>query len=309
MIDMAWGSPTFLSEYWKKNPIKIDHIEKTNDYQMGSRDLLKENIKKLHLKIGNARVVDRHIVVASGGTQILLALLSVLKNKLNVKYAWAEPPHFSRFPILTEISKLNWKNDKSSIRIVSIPNNPDNQIKTLNNINKSKLIVDLCYNWPQYINDSDKIEYDLPIMVFSLSKATGHASTRIGWAIVKDENLAKELEYHIEVSTGGLSIDSQVKAEQIISHQLNVSYEDSVFNYGKKELKKRWKQIKKANPKFKILNNNGMFLWAKGKCPKEIKHLNGVLLGSNDKHFRLNIGCSKKTFKLFIDIINKKCLN
>ena len=56
---------------------------------------------------------------------------------------------------------------------------------------------------------------------------------------------------------------------------------------------------------FEVLNNSGMFLWAKGECPKEILALSGELLGASADFFRLNIGCSQAIFNKFIKIVTK----
>jgi len=295
-IDMAWGSPSFLIPYWNKNSIKVDAIKKEQRYRVGSRSQLKTKIKRLHKKIGNANAEGKHIVVAAGATQIILGLMSILRDD-NSPFAWAEPPHFSRFPALATLAKMDWEDRDDSLTIVSNPNNPNNRI-TLD-LNCS--ILDCCYNWPQYTDLM--IKYDHPVMVYSLSKATGHASTRIGWAILKDERLAKKLTQYIEVSTGGLSVDAQIKAEQVIEHQLKAK--ETVFEYGKNILKARWKKILSTETSLQIQNSSGMFLWAKGKCPSNIINLNGSLLGSTDKYFRLNVGCSTKIFNKFIVELSK----
>jgi len=293
-LDMLWGSPTFLAPYWKKNSIKTDSIEKELRYSIGSRSRLQQKIKQLHRKINNADVKNKHIVVAAGATQIISGLLNILgKNKT---VAWADPPHFSRFPILADLAKLDWSEEEDALLIISNPNNPDNTVTLDMNCD----ILDCCYNWPQY---TDIIKYNHPVMVYSLSKATGHASTRIGWAILQDESLAKELTQFIEVSTGGLSIDAQIKAEQVITHQLKT--DKTVFEYGKLVMDKRWKKILSLKTPFKIINKSGMFLWAKGKCPKNISGLNGSLMGSTDHYFRLNVGCSNKTFNQFVILYKK----
>ena len=202
----------------------------------------------------------------------------------------------SRFPILSNLANVDWYNDRTGIKIVTNPNNPDGEVTDPS----SATILDLCYNWPQY---TDVVKYDHPIMVFSLSKTTGHANTRIGWAIIKDRVIAKKLEQYIEVSTGGLSIDAQVKAEKIIQTQLKTK--NTVFEYGKKILAARWEKIEKLKDSlpFKVLNKQGMFLWAQGICPKKISNLNGEALGGSYDNFRLNIGCSERTFKRFIKLL------
>lgn len=296
-LDMAWGSPTFLSYYWQNKTLpNIERTARTKNYAVGSRSILKSKIKQLHNKIKNAQTKNRHIVVAAGASQILLGLFHVLREEGYGCTAYAEPPHFSRFPVLANFAVVDWLKTSSGITIITNPNNPDGNVTEY----KTATILDLCYNWPQY---TDPINYDHPIMVFSLSKTSGHANTRIGWALIKDKTIAKKLERYIELSTGGLSIDAQVKAEKIITTQLKTK--NTVFAHGKRILSRRWEKINaiKNQLPFEILNNSGMFLWAKGECPKEISSLNGQELGGTHDNFRLNIGCSERTFKKFIKLL------
>jgi L-tryptophan--pyruvate aminotransferase len=301
-IDMAWGSPAFLSPYWEINKINVDHVKKKKSYSIGSRAKLRNRIKRLHKKIGNAETKNKHIVVAAGATQIVLGLMHVLREQNpKIKSAWAKPPHFSRFPKLADFAKLDWFNTEVAITITSNPNNPDNSISD----ETGSTILDLCYNWPQYTDQVKK--YDHPVMVFSLSKATGHASTRIGWAILKDKELAKALETYIEISTGGLSIDAQIRAEKVIEHQLSTDY--TVFDYGKHVLNERWKIINKLVEEnklyFTVMNSSGMFLWANGLCPPHISKIKGSDLKATDEFFRLNVGCGQVDFDNFLQTICK----
>jgi L-tryptophan--pyruvate aminotransferase len=301
-IDMAWGSPAFLSSYWEVNKINVDKVKKKKSYSFGSRARLKNRIKRLHKKVGNAETKNAHIVIAAGATQILLGLMCVLREQNpKIKSAWAKPPHFSRFPKLADFAKLDWFNTEVVIKITSNPNNPDNSISD----EIDSTILDLCYNWPQY---TDQVKnYNHPIMVFSLSKATGHASTRIGWAIIQDKKLAKALETYIELSTGGLSIDAQIRAEKVIEHQLDADY--TVFSHGKHVLDERWKIINKLHSEnklpFEVINSSGMFLWAKGLCPPHISKIKGSDLKATDEFFRLNVGCGQTEFDEFIQAVCK----
>jgi L-tryptophan--pyruvate aminotransferase len=295
-IDMAWGSPAFLEDYWKNVEIKTDQIKRTNNYEFGSRVELKRLIKQLHKKVKNTATTGRHIVVASGASQIIFGLMSVLRelDPTQTK-AFAQPPHFSRFPILADYAKLQWtktSGDLDTLNIITTPNNPDSALWNKKDPCK---ILDLCYNWPHY---GEVVVHNHPISVFSFSKATGLASTRIGWAVIKDKILANKLEEWIENSTGGLSIDAQIKAECVLQHILDTPF----FTYGEKLLSERWEKIKTNRVKFpfKVLNNNGMFLWAQGKCPSEILHIKGSSFGVTDDYFRLNIGCSPNDFERFI---------
>lgn len=77
------------------------------------------------------------------------------------------------------------KNNGAYIEVVNSPNNPDGTIReaVLAKVNRSaegKLIHDLAYYWPQYTPITGAADHD--IMLFTLSKCTGHAGSRIGWA-------------------------------------------------------------------------------------------------------------------------------
>lgn len=299
---MAWGSPSFLAPYWNKVQIKTDHIKRTKNYEFGSRRPLKRLIKKLHKKANNVDLTNKHIVVGAGASQIIFGLLCVLRDVNFYEKVTATAPHFSRFPLLADAAKLEWRRDAvyNTIQIVTNPNNPDSTISDYS----SCQILDLCYNWPQY---KEVVKYNHSIMVFSFSKALGLANTRIGWAVIKDKIIAKKLEQWIEITTGGLSIDAQIKAEATLRYETHpFRHQNSAFTYGQEIMKERWEKINSNKDKFpfEILNRDGMFLWAKGNCPKQITFLNGESLGSSKDNFRLNVGCSNKHFKLFLKLFN-----
>lgn len=304
-LDLRWGNPTFLSPYWDFTPIKVDGLKKPMDYVFGGTASLKSEITRLHASVKNAVTENRHIVIGPGATALLLGLLYVLKNnpellpnpRKRVSSAWATPPHYSRFKELAKISGLGWGRGKEAIRITTMPNNPDGRLPTREKAD----ILDLCYLWPQYAEIVAPQRH--PIMVFSLSKATGHASTRIGWAVIENPMLAKKLEEHIEHTSNGVSIDAQLKAEKVVESQLKTDF--TVFDDGKTTLSKRWEVILQNKHKlpFTLLNDKGMFIWASGKCPEEIISLSGKALGTSAKKFRLNLGCSDLEFCELLKIL------
>jgi L-tryptophan---pyruvate aminotransferase len=65
------------------------------------------------------------------------------------------------------------------IELVCSPNNPDGAIREAVLDNETgKRVHDLAYYWPQYTPMRGPADND--IMLFTVSKATGHAGTRIG---------------------------------------------------------------------------------------------------------------------------------
>ena len=69
--------------------------------------------------------------------------------------------------------------DGPYIEVVTSPNNPDGAIReAVVNREGGKLIHDLAYYWPQYTPITGRADYN--VMLFTFSKATGHAGSRIG---------------------------------------------------------------------------------------------------------------------------------
>lgn len=75
----------------------------------------------------------------------------------------------------------NFSTDEPYIELVTSPNNPDGSIRqAVVNGDKGILVHDLAYYWPQYTPITHQADQD--IMLFTISKSTGHAGTRIGLA-------------------------------------------------------------------------------------------------------------------------------
>lgn len=66
------------------------------------------------------------------------------------------------------------------IEVVTSPNNPDGTLRepVVNSVAEGKLIHDLAYYWPQFTPITHEADDD--VMLFTFSKCTGHAGSRIG---------------------------------------------------------------------------------------------------------------------------------
>ena len=72
----------------------------------------------------------------------------------------------------------NTFNGDTCIELVCSPNNPDGAVREAV-VAGGKAIHDLVYYWPQYTPITGRAARD--IMLFTVSKSTGHAGTRIGY--------------------------------------------------------------------------------------------------------------------------------
>lgn len=99
------------------------------------------------------------------------------------------------YPAVTDFLRsglFRWAGDASSFRgdtyieLVCSPNNPDGAIReaVLSSAGSGVAVHDLAYYWPQYTAITKRADHD--VMLFTVSKSTGHAGTRIGWVIKSD---------------------------------------------------------------------------------------------------------------------------
>lgn len=300
-LDMGWGSPDFLHSYWKNQFWPFYIKPPTLSYTYGGINDLKTVIKQLHKQQKNAVTDKKYIIIGNGAGQVIQALLYALRSK-DIYFVNADTPYFPRFKFYSSLAGMSFWDQKyakdlvplDTVQLITIPNNPDNSCKY--NRRFETAIYDLTYNWPTYTIPKN---YNEDLMVFTLSKCSGHASARIGWAIVKDKQLAKLAEKYIEYSTGGVSIYSQIEAYDVISY---IMKDNVFFECGKQVLKYRWSTLLTLKLPFKILNKNGQFAWCKGKKPNNIEALMGSKFGMTDEYFRLNMGVSEETFNEFINL-------
>lgn len=314
LLDMRFGDPAFLQPYWrgfKPEVISGSGLDMGYVNSYGSESL-KQAIRDIHNKVGNAVADDKHIVLGVGASQMLAAAVYALKNK----DVWAKPPFFSRFLQLTKFAGIDANLVVSDLppipgeltQIITCPNNPDGKHESFSYTEDS--IYDLVYNWPQY---TDVIKYDEDLMVFGLAKATGHASTRVGWALVKDKNIAEAMHHYIEMSTCGVGVESLKMTERILRQQIIIEDKYLCFKHGKDKLRRRRDKLNEAlkDKEFEILNDSGMFVWGRVKDKNACKiwkdkygvlAVNGRYFGMpDDSYFRLNLGCDVNTFTSLIE--------
>ncbi|TQD70322.1 hypothetical protein C1H46_044143 [Malus baccata] len=109
------------------------------------------------------------------------------------------------------------------IEVVNTPNNPDGTLREAvvkNRSDQGKLIHDLAYYWPQYTPITRPADHD--IMYFTFSKSTGHAGSRIGWAIVKDREVARKMSKFVELTFAWMEAEEDVDTEKVLRGQIKV---------------------------------------------------------------------------------------
>ncbi|KAK2631520.1 hypothetical protein EUGRSUZ_L02799, partial [Eucalyptus grandis] len=130
------------------------------------------------------------------------------------------------------------------IEFVTAPNNPNGQLNeaVLHGPN-IKTIYDRAYYWPHFTGIPSPADEDLTI--FTISKLTGHAGSRFGWAFIRNEEVYQRMNMYLELNTMGVSRDTQLRALKL----LKVIIKDGgreIFEFGYKTMTKRWDRLRKT---------------------------------------------------------------
>ncbi|KAI3435182.1 Alliinase_C domain-containing protein [Psidium guajava] len=325
VINLDAGDPTMYEAYWRgagdrcslvvSGSELMSYISNPGSTCWFLEPALEKSIRRIHGLVGNAAAEDgRHVVVGTGSTQLLQAALYALcppglPKPTSVVCA---APYYSCYQEVTELLQSNlykWEGDARNfdkdgpfVEIITSPNNPDGSIrKAVVNRPNGKLVHDLAYYWPHYTPITHQADYD--IMLFTFSKCSGHAGSRIGWAIVKDREVAVKMTKFMEVTTIGVSKDSQLRAAKILgticddcqAFSANTKSE-SFFDHAKRLMTKRWDKlhdIVKRSETFSLAKfpndyclfsaefceTHPAFAWL--KCNDKVKDCESLLRGHN----------------------------
>ncbi|KAL6559376.1 hypothetical protein OROGR_004493 [Orobanche gracilis] len=327
VIDLDHGDPTMYERYWQQMNDRTTVVIpgwKFISYFSDKKNLcwflepeFADAVIRLHKLVGNAVTDNRYIVVGTGSTQLFQAVLYAVtqtdaSEPISVVSA---APFYSSYPLITDFLKsglYKWggnahkfkKDNKPYIELVTSPNNPDGSSRqAVVGQDQGILIHDLAYYWPQYTPISSP-PADHDIMLFTVSKSTGHAGTRLGWALVKDQEIAKRMTEFIVLSTIGVSKESQFRAAKIIqvlsdSHKnkgRSEEREEAFFDHTYDLMAKRWKQLRDAVKTSKLFS---LPEFPQGKCAfsgRTFASQPGLSLGSSAKE-------KLRTAKAFFAII------
>ncbi|AQK90450.1 tryptophan aminotransferase-related protein 2 [Zea mays] len=272
VINLDHGDPTMFEEFWRGTGAAAEIVIpgwQTMSYFSDVGNVcwflepgLDHEVRRLHRLVGNAAVDDGyHVLVGTGSTQLFMAALYALSPPAAAPMSVVSAaPYYSSYPAVTDFLQsglFRWAGDASSftgdayIELVCSPNNPDGAIReaVLPSGGSGVAVHDLAYYWPQYTAITRRADHD--IMLFTVSKSTGHAGTRIGWALVKDRDVAKRMAKFIELNTIGVSKDSQLRAAKVLgavsdAYELPEAAQHRLFDYGRRKMVERWRVLREA---------------------------------------------------------------
>ncbi|XP_052203334.1 tryptophan aminotransferase-related protein 4-like [Diospyros lotus] len=262
------GDPLFLEPFWVQHAASSAVLVSgwhRMSYSFGDLSTISSELEKLirrvHAIAKNAVTEGRHIVFGVGSTQLLSAAVYALspENSSSPARVVAAAPYYPLYEIQTEYFRSVdfrfegdanlWKNSSDMaaanvIEFVTSPNNPDCQLnKAVLQGPLVKTIHDHAYYWPHFTAIPAPADEDL--MIFTTSKLTGHAGSRLGWAVIKDEAVYQRMLQYIETSELGVSRDTQLRALKLLKAVLEGDGRE-IFEFAYRKMSTRWEKLRRA---------------------------------------------------------------
>ncbi|XP_038694723.1 L-tryptophan--pyruvate aminotransferase 1-like [Tripterygium wilfordii] len=349
-ISLDQGDPTIFESYWREQGDRCTVVISATDFMSYFSDIsntcwflmpeLAEAIKRLHRAVGNAVTEDRYIVVGTGSTQLYMAALYALTSPGGpepVSVVCASPYYasYEQETSFVQSGLYKWEGDAYTfdkdgpyIELVTSPNNPDgSKREAVVNRAQGKTIHDYAYYWPQFTPITYAADQD--IMLFTLSKSTGHAGSRLGWAIVKDKEVAKKMTKFMEISSIGISKESQVRAAKILGVIADdcAAGSDNFFAYSQKVMAERWEKLREvvkgselfSLPKYpqeycnfigELSEASPAFAWLKIKEDVDLEGIlkgqkiltkSGTVSGADKRYVRISMLHQEDAYKIFLE--------
>jgi len=196
------------------------------------------------------------------------------------------------------------------IEILTVPSNPLGDYYAPNYPTAPNKIYDAVYYWP-HLTGNMSAPFNESIMFFSLTKLSGHAATRFGWAIVKNATLASQISNFISRNNMGPSVDIKWRALNIIKAVAGTNYLDTVGNM----MKERWTRINAwfaSQSRFQLLSTpNTAYIYALCLRPEDancttvftgigIDGYPGTRFGDTRSVYRINLTLHSYAFNLLM---------
>ncbi|KAJ7969771.1 Tryptophan aminotransferase-related protein [Quillaja saponaria] len=351
------GDPIFLEPYWMKHAASSAVLvsgwhRMSYTYSDGSyiSQVLEKHIRKLHAHVGNAITDGRYIIFGVGSTQLLNAAVHALSPHTSSEppaKVIASAPFYASYRTQTEFFNAVdykfagdtslWKNNTSDnttkfIEFVTSPNNPDGKLnKAILHGPNVKAIYDHAYYWPHFTAIPAPADED--VMLFTISKLTGHAGSRFGWAVIKDEAVYQRMLEYVQVSTKGVPRETQLRALKLLNAVLEEGEAKEIFKFAYKTMRNRWERLnstlsmskrfslQKIAPQFcsffqKIRVPSPAYAWLKCErqedkdCYSVLKAANidgsaGGNFSAEDRYVRLSLIKSQDDFEILLDKFTK----
>nr|GMD91164.1 tryptophan aminotransferase-related protein 4-like [Ipomoea batatas] len=327
--DADSGDPLFLEPFWVQNAAssavvmsgwhRMSYSFPDNASHFSQQ--LENHIRKVHAVAGNAITDAKYIVFGVGSAQLCNAAVYALSlensSSLSPAKVVAKIPFYPLYKTQTEYFETRnyefegdpslLKNDTDGagnvIEFVTSPNNPDGHLRApVVGGPFARTIYDRAYYWPHFTAIPAAADEDLSI--FTISKLTGHAGSRFGWAIVKDKSVYENMVAYIRTAELEISKETQLRALTLLKTVLQGDGR-GIFNFSYEKMKNRWEklsQIISQSHRFTLQEISPKYSYAWVKCLREeetdcsavmeaakIIGRAGSIFGTEDRYVRLSL--------------------
>ncbi|XP_059631526.1 tryptophan aminotransferase-related protein 4-like [Cornus florida] len=352
--DADSGDPLFLEPFWMQHAASSAIVVAgwhRMSYIFGDKSFisqeLEKHIRKVHAITKNAVTAGKYIVFGAGSTQLLNAAVHALssENSSSPARVVASIPYYPVYKMQTDFFRSVdfefigdtslWKNTSDNhtnvIEFVTSPNNPDGQLKKAVLQGPSvKAIHDHAYYWPHFTPIPAPADEDL--MIFTISKLTGHAGSRFGWALVKDEAVYQRMITYMIFSEMGISRDTQLRALKLLK-VISSGDGREIFDFAYETMRDHWERlgqtlsmskrfsIQDLAPQYcnffeKVRKPSPAYVWLKCEreedkdCTAVLRAANiisreGSMFTAENRYARLSLLKSNDDFDLLLHWINK----
>ena len=219
---------------------------------------LERAVREVHALVGNAELDGMHLVFGLGSKELVNAALYALAQRAaaaapaptspprDTAAVWAARPYYEGYVEPSSYFQTRlfaWQaadappqpsTERPVIEMVTSPNNPDGTMREakVSPSEHSYTVYDHVYFWPHFAPITGPVTdhvHNRSVALFSLSKLTGHASTRIGWAVCRSAEVAALMRHFILLNTRHVPRESQLRAAAALEHV--VASKGQLFGY------------------------------------------------------------------------------
>jgi histidinol-phosphate/aromatic aminotransferase/cobyric acid decarboxylase-like protein len=330
-----------MKEWWNSQDLSIHYpISKDVHYFLNGYQNVEEYIRQLHHVLApHQKIEELILVLGMGATQVLHAAFYALSmyhsrhsSPVSDKevlvaplYATHQTPGYVELKTLIEInhqSRIHWidfenyheVDSESLIECLTSPNNPNGLI--LRPVTKAKYhIYDRVNHWKLFMHGSfedyqrETLEND-GISVFSLSKFLSFSSSRVGYAFVKDPEIAHYMLFYIITASHGYAIEGQIRCLAALKYLIDKNLLATYTQWTQDKLKLRWHELIQTLPatSLELQNSQGPSAWI--RCPSNseeylaqkyhVEATYGPEYGANPAYARINMLCKSNEFDEFL---------
>jgi L-tryptophan--pyruvate aminotransferase len=206
------------------------------------------------------------------------------------------------------------------VELITAPNNPTGYFPNFHYSNAAVKIVDAVYHWP-FINGGDNRKImDADVVLFSLTKSSGHASTRGAWAIVKNSTLANNMNTYIGAANLASSSAIMLRTAQILKAMTD---DNDFFDTTRHVMNERWERIlallnPTRCPRYVLESApNTAYIWmrcsnSQEQCARNIQDIGirgwvGSMFGTTSDYYRINLTLHSHVFNYLMARLASLC--